>query len=62
MLERFYLDPEGAEAGAAEVAAQAASGKDPGAPTGPAAGTPKADAETSTTDDPGEDETGPGSD
>lgn len=38
VVERFYLDPEGAAAGAAEVAAQAATGEDPGAPTGPAAG------------------------
>jgi hypothetical protein len=61
VLERFYLDPEGAEAGAAEVAAQAATGTDPGAATGPIAGTPEADAATSTTDDPGETETDPGS-
>ena len=62
VLERYYLDPEGAEAGAAEVAAQAATGRDPGAATGPIAGTPEADEETSTTDEPGEEETGPGSD
>ena len=43
VLEHFYLDPEGAERGAAEVAAQAETGEDPGAPTGPAAGTPEAD-------------------
>lgn len=62
VVERYYLDPEGAEAGAAEVAAQAASGEDPGAATGPPAGTPEADAVTSTTEDPGEEATGPGSD
>ena len=43
VLEHFYLDPEGAERGAAEVAAQATTGEDPGAPTGPAAGTPEAE-------------------
>lgn len=42
VLDRYYLDPEGAERGAAEVAAQAAIGRDPGAPTGPAAGAPEA--------------------